>query len=634
MSDLRDTTRGHAPTSLDAVTMAVVDASASAALITDEALCVLHATAEATELLGVVTGELDDVLTGSRLLQPARVAQTMRDALAGHTTASYHVAESASGEDRCLMLRPARTSKSPTRWVWWFDDVTDLARLQRLQLLAEIGRSHGPSVSWAEFAQHLVDRVCDLLGLDSVVLALGDKDVLQVSAMRGIFLPEGHQLRVANHPFVVKALASQRPQVCDGTEWKQRDGGTHYIVPLTCTPTVLGTLHLAFFDEHDVTNYRAPLVIDTMFLEALAIYAGTAIANTRLYEAARNERRHLQAVVENIPDGVILYNGRGEVLVANEGARQITEREWSNLNSDARAYKLRTPTGELMRRADWPFFRPQRDPTIDVIDEEVVLDFGDRCKHILVSVVRIRATGDTEPSFVGTLRDVSNERIVQQERDSFMHVLSHELRSPLTPLTGFLEMVRQQIEHGEDVDAQLLGRAQRQVGRLSRLLDSVLDLSRLERGLVLNRDTVDLCELVAFAADLWQSDPRGVQIEVKIANTPILADVDSDRLEQVLTNLVDNAIKHSNTGDVVTIELDRRDNEAVLTVSDRGAGIPNDEVQLIFERFFSGASRRGGLGIGLYVTRQIVGAHGGQVTVKSRPGEGTSFCVTLPVVTN
>lgn len=622
------------------VMVAVVDASAAAAVITDDELMVVHATAAATELLGIAPARqpFDAALDTARFLRPTAVASAMRAALnaPGQPSSTYHVIESTSGEDRCVMLRPARMRRTPGRWVWWFDDITDATRLQRLQLLAEIGRAHGPEVSSADFAQHLVDRVCEVLGVDVAVVALGDEDRLRVSAVRGMFLRDGLRLRVERHPFLVKALATQRPLPTDGSEWgdgAKTDGSTHYIVPLVCTPDVFGTLHITFHED-DIDHYkRPPRLIDMVFLEALSTYAGAAIANMRLYEAARKERRYLQAVVENLPSGVILYNSRGKVLLTNDGARKITERDWSDLNSDSRGYKLRSADGQVLRRADWPFFRPQRD-SAPILDEEVVLDFGDYRKVVAVSVTPIAARDDVAPTFVGTLRDITNERVRQLERDSFMHVLSHELRSPLTPLTGFLQMVRQQIEHGEDVDAQLLGRAQRQVYRLSRLLDSVLDLNQLERGLVLNRDMIDICELVTHTAIVWQSDPRGVKVELDIPHAGIIADVDGDRIDQVLTNLVDNAIKHSPPGDTVMIALSSEDDHAVLSVSDNGAGIPLDDQPRIFERFFTGPSGRGGLGIGLYVTRQIVRAHGGRVTVHSAPGDGTTFRVTLPTVSH
>jgi signal transduction histidine kinase len=221
-------------------------------------------------------------------------------------------------------------------------------------------------------------------------------------------------------------------------------------------------------------------------------------------------------------------------------------------------------------------------------------------------------------------------------RDEFLSVASHELRTPVTSLQLAVQsLLAVGDEPGAGFLRQALESAERQTRRLSRLLGALLDVSRVQAGwLELQRDDVDLVALARDVARALGEDARraGCPIDVESGPMTLLGRWDRSRLEQVVTNLMSNALKYG-AGKPVTLTV-RRDGEgaAQLEVRDGGIGVPEGERERIFERFERAVSARhyGGLGLGLYIVRRIVTAHGGTVAVSDAPGGGARFVVTLP----
>jgi signal transduction histidine kinase len=227
-----------------------------------------------------------------------------------------------------------------------------------------------------------------------------------------------------------------------------------------------------------------------------------------------------------------------------------------------------------------------------------------------------------------------------QVRDEFMSIAAHELRNPLTSLSLHAQAALRRLSHGEQLDtAQTVHALQSicgQANRISRLLDRLLDVSRLEAhdlALHLQRRRTDLAALVAqvvTSTRAW-SDRHPITLETPPS---LEAWIDPSRLEQVLANLLDNAIKHSPHGEPITVTLSLPAPGTIeLAVSDRGIGIPIEARDRIFERFFQARSDDAtqGLGLGLYVSRQIVELHDGQIRADFPTDGGTRFVVTLPI---
>jgi len=227
-------------------------------------------------------------------------------------------------------------------------------------------------------------------------------------------------------------------------------------------------------------------------------------------------------------------------------------------------------------------------------------------------------------------------------RDDFLTLASHEIKTPLTTLTLRLEQMSRRLRAGKPVDASLLGQALAQVERLTALSSDLLDVSRIADGrLAIRRDPLSLREVVAEAvATARASTDKHAIVLVEHEHEhehgdDVVVSGDRERLLQVVSNLLDNAMKYTPSGGTIRVALSSRDGEALLSVTDPGIGVPREQQARLFERFFrarnSPSSSYGGLGLGLYICRDIVERHGGRIWVDSELGEGSTFRVALPL---
>ena len=254
---------------------------------------------------------------------------------------------------------------------------------------------------------------------------------------------------------------------------------------------------------------------------------------------------------------------------------------------------------------------------------------------------------------VGIVEDVTEQRRIEEERtrllreaqeavrvrDDFLTIASHELKTPLTPLSLRLANIERRLERGEPVDPAALRHARQYLLRLTALINDLLDASRIESGgLALHSQPTRLDVLVEHVIHVTE---RGHDAQRRIhfhrPAQPLQVRGDPYRLEQVIANLLENALKYSPDGGAIHVTLEQRDSLALLSVSDHGIGIPPDQQRHLFERYFRARNvstqSYGGLGLGLYITRDIVERHGGHIWVESEVGRGSTFYVALPALT-
>ena len=227
-------------------------------------------------------------------------------------------------------------------------------------------------------------------------------------------------------------------------------------------------------------------------------------------------------------------------------------------------------------------------------------------------------------------------RVVDQRKNEFVSIVSHEFRTPLTGILGFSEMIRDEGLSVEEMK-EFAGDINKDARRLGRMINDMLDLDRLQSGgMELSLTSVDLNEIAREVTDLVRPNAPGHQIEVTLdAGMPAI-EGDHDRLTQVVTNLLNNAVKYSPEGGRILVRTAFTDGRAGLTVTDSGIGMPADSLERIFEKFTRVESREmrdiQGTGLGLPIVRQIVEMHGGRVWAESEPGKGSTFHVSLPRV--
>ena len=244
---------------------------------------------------------------------------------------------------------------------------------------------------------------------------------------------------------------------------------------------------------------------------------------------------------------------------------------------------------------------------------------------------------------IGRLSQAFNEmtarlRAARQMQNDFVANVSHELRTPLTSIKGMVETLRGGAIDDPEVRDRFLETAESETDRLIRLVNDLLLLSRADsEALNLHRGSTDLADLVRATTDRLrpQAETRDLALEVEAGPDPLVVWIDADRIEQVLVNLLDNAIKYSQAGGVVTVTATvEPDGAALVQVRDQGIGIPAQDLPRVSQRFYRADKARsradGGSGLGLAIAQALVEAHGGRLWLKSQEGQGTLVTFTLP----
>ena len=221
-------------------------------------------------------------------------------------------------------------------------------------------------------------------------------------------------------------------------------------------------------------------------------------------------------------------------------------------------------------------------------------------------------------------------------KDEFLSIASHELRTPVTSIKGYTQLAKMLIKEGDlNTSEEYLDIALDQIDRMSRLILELLDVSRIETGrLEIRRERIAWSQFVRDVVHRHHTAFSDRRFHVSVPDDGKIVTGDRDRLEQVLGNLLENAVKYSPDGSDITVMVEDKGDAFVTAVCDRGIGIPTDELGQVFERFHRGrqvsSTNYGGLGLGLYITKQIIERHGGSIWVESKEGQGTTFYFSLP----
>ncbi len=363
-----------------------------------------------------------------------------------------------------------------------------------------------------------------------------------------------------------------------------------------------------------------------------------------------------QATIDAFPHPVLVVDSRGLVEMANPAARRLfglpDVAEQLTADSGMRhAPSANPPPQSAIRNpqsAIWLPPEPLRGPLQEALheqrgylpegfDQTIPLRVGEQEHTFLPRVLPVRDPHGQALGAAVLLEDVTRFRLLDQVKSNLVATASHELKTPLTGLRLAVHLLLEEsVGPLNPKQLELLLDARDNTERLLAVVESLLNLARLEaEGRPLDLRPEQPEELLRQAAEEFRprAEDRGVQLTVQAA--PALPEVAADarQLGHALHNLVDNALRYSGRGGRVTLSASAVNRSVVLAVSDTGPGIPPEHLPHVFERFFRvpGQSQEGGTGLGLAIVREIVTAHGGTVACESRPGEGTTFRLTLPV---
>jgi two-component system phosphate regulon sensor histidine kinase PhoR len=338
----------------------------------------------------------------------------------------------------------------------------------------------------------------------------------------------------------------------------------------------------------------------------------------------RSERDLLSGVLSGMREGVLLLDRQGRVALANPALREMLL-----LGADVVG---KSPL-ELIRNADLKAMLDEAGAASETVSGEIEL--GDlKPRRLLVHATRLPG----EPGgLLAVFVDVTDLRRLETLRRDFVANVSHELRTPITAVRSAAETLRSTRQAQPEVAAELIDIIERQAQRLQQLVEDLLDLARIEsRQLRLSPEPVLLAPVVSHTLSLFRerAEQRHMQLAMEIPEDLAPARADRRALEQVLSNLVENAIKYGSERAPVIVRASALDEKLRISVIDAGPGIDSKHLPRLFERFYrvdAGRSREvGGTGLGLSIVKHLVEAMGGRVDVESTPGQGTIFAVTLP----
>jgi signal transduction histidine kinase len=390
-------------------------------------------------------------------------------------------------------------------------------------------------------------------------------------------------------------------------------------VPLIARNRTLGAI--LFIAAESKRRYTEE---DLRLAEELAARAALALDNSRLYREAE-ERAQAARALATIADGVFLVDGEGIIRIWNSAAEAIT----GHHANDVRGRSARDVLRDWDRISELiPIGEPGQLPPLAPHTVPVALPRGE----LWLSISGVGSAEGTVYAF----RDVTSEIRLDRLKSEFVATVSHELRTPLAAVYGAaVTLAQRDLSQREDVREQLVSQIAEQSERLAAIVEDILLTGELDAGrLRLERAEVDPVEVTRAAVEAARPRlPNGTTLELVAGDVGRL-ETDAGRLRQVLDNLIENAIKYSPNGGRTEVRLDANDTVVRLSVEDRGVGIPAEEHERIFEKFYrldpDQTHGVGGSGLGLYVCRELVARMEGRISVESAPGRGSTFTIELP----
>jgi len=553
-----------------------------------------------------------------------------RDDTNGLVLVCFDSARSFADEDLELARHLADAARGALERSELFEAERTARRLS--QQLARTGGVLATELDPAAVLEEVAQQAPALLAADACAIRTVEDDELVVGAATGAGAEDAIGTRVPTTARLAgDVFQSRAPVAVDDAGQDQRllaadpilaSGYTAFLgVPLSGPE---GALHgvLAVY----ATRPRTWRPEEIEALLALGANTSAALSNAELYSRVSLEKERSDAILANVADGIVAVDRDGTVVLWNAAAEEIT-----GVPTDEALG--RAPEQVLQRTLESESARAQSGPRLVSItrgSEEVWLSLSEAVMRDPLGEVAGR---------IFAFRDISTDRMVEQVKSDFVAAVSHALRTPLTSIYGFAEtLLRQDVLFGEEERRIFLGYIASESERLTAIVDQLLNVARLDAGdLHVEPVPIDVgsvvSELIETVEEAGAVD--GHRLEIDLPTEPLAAEADREKLRQVFSILVENALKYSPDGGKVTVAARRTSDGVEVRVVDEGAGIPVAEQERIFRKFYRAESTvrngAGGTGLGLFIARELVTAMGGRIWVESAEGEGSSFAFELPV---
>jgi PAS domain S-box-containing protein len=511
-------------------------------------------------------------------------------------------------------------------------------RVRQRDYLLEISRALTQELDLDKLLARILRISIEMLAGQAGLIALKEQDGWRVTAAHGI--------APAFLSYLAPLLAEENVRELDVEELNRMLKNLTYTaskgllngvgLPLSAHGQLIGVI----FIFRNYPDRFSPN--DRRLLQSFADQAAIAVYNAQLYGQVTYEKQRLDALLDSAADGILILNSDHTIERVNEAFEKImgkTRSELVGTPHDDVIYWASAPHGTTLEKAEsggWPLT-----PHATLYVEGDLKRNGLPPLPVGVTYAPLLSNEGKLRNIVASVRDITHFRTAEEIKSTFISIVSHELRTPVALIKGYASTLRRDDARWDRaVINDSLSVIEEEADRLSRMIDDLLDASRLQAGgLSLNRADVSLPTLVERLAERFRTQSKKHTIVVNFPdNCPIVL-ADENRLAQVISNLISNAIKYSPQGGEIHISGQVRSEQVIVCVSDQGPGIDARDLPHIFDRFYrstNAVKQTKGAGLGLYLARAIVEAHGGRIWADASTGSatpatsGARICFSLP----
>lgn len=376
-------------------------------------------------------------------------------------------------------------------------------------------------------------------------------------------------------------------------------------------------------------------VTDRNLLSAFADQAAIAVQNAQLYAEVMRDRQRIHALLDTAADGILILTPEMRIERSNQAFARMYGSTEAQLQSRPHEEIIRWAkvaqgmTVEQAVAGGWPLT-----PHAQLYVEGDLARLSGSPLPVGITYAPLLSPEGTLLNIFATIRDITRFRQADELKSTFISIISHELKTPVALIKGYVSTLRREdADWDRDIVQESLEVIEEEADRLSMLIENMLDASRLQaNGFAIKRSDVQLADLARRVAERMQTQTSQHKVVVDFQPDFPVVLADENRIQQVLSNLVSNAIKYSTDGEIrITGQV--RPDVVILTVSDQGPGIASEDIPHIFDRFYRApdmARQTKGAGLGLYLARAVVEAHGGRIWVDTEAGSGARICFSLP----
>jgi two-component system phosphate regulon sensor histidine kinase PhoR len=493
-------------------------------------------------------------------------------------------------------------------------------RVDELETLTRVGRSITSSLDLDSVLSAVVDAAVELTGAEEGSLLLVDESTgeLYMRAARNFQEEFVRTFRLPiKDSLAGSVIRTGQPVLLD--EKTPQKIKTSYLVqsllyvPLQIQGHIFGVLGV------DNRHSRMPFTdYHIKVISAMADYAVIAIENARLYSHTAIERNKLETILTRVEDGVIVIDQEGRLMLVNQAARSAFSLDDATLTGK--------PVLEIFEHPDLVELINSRERSLSN-RTEIALEDG---RVFSAQLTPIPDVGSTM-----VLHDITYLKKLDRIKSDFVSTVSHDLRSPLTAILGYVELI-ERAGAVNDLQRDFINRVQTSVHNITTLVDDLLNLGRIEAGFDTRKEVVHLDQIIQYSID-------GFKKRIADKNQQLLTELPNElptifgnpvQLRQMVDNLIDNAVKYTPHGGVLHLrgEVDR--SQLILQMTDSGVGIPPLDLPYIFDKFYRASNASAdiaGTGLGLAIVKSIVEGHQGRIWVESNLGQGSTFTVVLPI---